>query len=235
MCLSSIKPIIKHYSFFNKKVIMNSSLYIWIIPENIDIDYFKLSLSKKEQNILSTLNGKHKVNNFILGRYLSKIAISDFLFKNDFDMISVSKGIFNNPIVDQPYSNVRISLGHTSNLLIALVFGNESLLGVDAEQINEARALNIQSVLNFPENNNINIDKTTEAFINWTSMEAIGKALGIGIGLPFSFYIPKSHGFIGDKIETTFLYMHQFKCYSFKLKDHIISIAYPSNLTIKEL
>jgi hypothetical protein len=235
MSFSFEKPYIRYFSFFNKKTLINASLCLWVVPEDIDVDYFKSTLSKTEQDILSTIKGYNKVRNFILGRYLSKIAISDFLSKDDFDMISVSKGIFNNPLVDPPYSNVRVSLAHTSKLFISLASGSEGLLGVDAERINKNRALNINTVLNFPKNTDIDIDETTEAFIKWTSMESIGKALGVGIGLPFSFYKPKSHTYIGDGIESTFFYMHQFKCHSFKFIDHIITLAYPSNLTLKEL
>lgn len=203
------------------------------IPENFNYTFLKKFLSYEELEILYKIKGVHKINNFLIGRYIAKVAISELINSYDFSAISIEKGIFNFPVVrTKGNENIQVSISYSSDFVCALAFYEKCPMAIDLERVCDKRVQAIKKALNFPIDFTIDYDYKALITSHWTCLEAVGKILKIGISLPFSLYEPKEIKVINKELLTTFKFLHPFKCSSFFISDFVITFSYPSNCSL---
>ena len=143
--------------------------------ENRRIEAEKI-LSSKELDKFNSFGSEKRKNDFLLGRYSAKRALS-FLKKHSFMReINIDNGVFNQPILFDNEFDVTIS--HSGNFGGAIVFDKRFPTGLDLEKIDESSQKALASYINKEEINENSIQKLT---IAWTLKEALSKALRCGL------------------------------------------------------
>lgn len=79
--MATIYPniIIKHLYIYSLKAKYPAIYSAFNIPDNFNYPSLKEFLTYEELNILNNIKGVHKSNNFLIGRYIAKIAISELM------------------------------------------------------------------------------------------------------------------------------------------------------------
>ncbi|PGD97844.1 4'-phosphopantetheinyl transferase family protein [Bacillus wiedmannii] len=225
-----------------KDKVLRAYLSICNIPkvnlvENINV------LHPSEMRYYNSLKFDNKKNNYLLGRYVAKKAISELIAEEDYINIVVNRGIFNQPIVTyEKYPNLQVSITHCKCMGAAIAFPEEHPMGIDVESIHVSKRLVMENQMTGSEIELINLfsycaDKDQMLTVIWTVKEALSKVLKCGLMIPFELLEIEYIEFENGKFISTFTNFTQYKAISFRIRDYIFSVVYPkkTRLTILKL
>jgi len=205
-----------------------------------EIEYKKELFSDKEKEHYNSIGNKKRREDYFCGRFCAKKAVFEILYKSntdtpkEFKEISILNGVFNQPvIVTSKTGNIKVSISHSKNMVIAIAFSEMILAGVDVEMINEKRISTIVNQFTDKEKKILEqsylkiCGKKKLCMVFWTVKEAISKAVHMGLTVPLFF-------FEINKIEikrkywiSTFTYLPGFKAISCEINGNMVSVVFP--------
>lgn len=203
------------------------SLVMLIMGDTIK-PYKLLSTTELQFYNKSCKTNKRK-DEFYWGRIAMKMTLLSEKKRDLFQRLSIKKGIFNQPVVEN--NNIDFSISHCSNIVVATCFPKSYLVGIDIEKI---KYDNLCYIENFYPKNKVpyGIKEEIACTISWTAAEAISKALKIGFTANPQIFCIKNISIKNDIFFIDFVNFPNFKGFSFKLDEYIFSIIVPKNVYI---
>lgn len=192
-------------------------------------------LSQIEKNYFDSMRWNNRKVAYLLGRLTAKKALYSIDSSIDFAKISISNGIFNQPIVNG--NDLKVSIAHSNKMGVSIAFHKDIILGIDIETVNASQNTTLMEIVTNEELemfkgkiDNISIVLT----ILWTIKEALGKALKTGITIEFNLMqiSQVSVGAKGD-INCKFKHFPQYSTKSWIIENSVLTIAYPSITTLE--
>ncbi|PHR20164.1 MAG: hypothetical protein COA38_19615 [Fluviicola sp.] len=193
------------------------------------LDY-KYILSSNEQNELNQFKYKKRKSSFLLGRVSAKLAINQIHKEEDFQSITIGKGVFGFPIVKGVSENIQVSITHCEDVGMSLAYNEEHPISIDVEKIDTNRISLIEKYISPTEVDLLNdhCSKEMGTFMAWTSKEALSKILKTGLTLDFNIMSINKIEEIAEGIYVnTFLNFPQYKSYTFRANNMVCSIVTP--------
>jgi phosphopantetheinyl transferase len=193
-----------------------------------EYEKYRLSLTQK------------KKDDFLLGRYSAKKALSQICEVSQLSDIDISNGVFGQPIVHyKDLYNVQISVAHGDNISASIVFEESHPTAIDIELIDKSKIADIKPQFTktelalFPD---LNISEELFVFILWTAKESLSKILRTGLTIPLNILEINSIKVIGDdRFVCTYSNFLQYQANSHAKEGFIYSITFPKNSRIVAL
>ncbi|WP_165571880.1 4'-phosphopantetheinyl transferase family protein [Chryseobacterium sp. JM1] len=188
-------------------------------------------LHEKELIFFDTLKLPEVQKSYLLGRYAAKMALSTFMDDIVPTDVWVGRGIFQQPVLYLAEGgNIQLSISHTTEVAIALIFPEAHPMGVDVEAFKAGQTEAIEGIITPNERKKLplmEVDMDHGLTVLWTIKEALSKVLKTGLMTPF-------HLFEIDNIERkeeimvgSFINFPQYKSVSWISKGHAWSIVLP--------
>lgn len=167
---------------------------------------------------------------FLLGRYSAKQA---FLLSSNDDTtdlkdIQIENGIFGQPILHSKYLD--ISIAHSDNIGIGLVFDKKYPMGVDVELIDSSQKNEIKNMTKYTEINSMSIENLISA---WTMKEALSKILRCGLTIPFELLEIRQEQIKETCFRCTYANFPQYQGIAQIIGQHIVAVAFPIKTIVK--
>lgn len=219
--------------------------------------FAKTLLNEIEQFQFKQYQFAKRQNEFLLGRLVSKVAISEVI-NNSKDAreaarrdpwtqlrsIEIGNDIFNRPFA-ATNSQWDISLSHSHGSAVALAFPHTHPMGIDIEKIDSKHSEVVSHEMTDNEKevfSRLNLPGVGGYTLNWTIKEAYSKAIGVGLTTPFKVMEVKEIQMLKvDSPANQKLYyfeswlknFHQFRVHSWLTGGHAISIAIPYKTVVE--
>jgi 4'-phosphopantetheinyl transferase len=183
-------------------------------------------LHPEERTYFNTLAVAKKQHSYLHGRYTAKQAVASYTgfmpasFK-------ISAGVFQQPVL--PITNVQLSLSHTDEWCIAVVFPEAHPMGVDVELISPAIHETIDEIITAHERTLFTVLDAGYLSLLWTIKEALSKTIRTGLMTPLKVYEVSEVIYKDGIFEAHFTNFAQYKCLSWIAGDHAWSVALPKN------
>lgn len=194
-----------------------------------------------ELAFFDTLKFSKIQSSYLLGRYAAKMALN--VFKEDVILTEtrIGSGVFQQPVLYlKEAGNIQLSISHTTERAIAVVFSEEHPMGVDVEVISAEQAETIKGIITYREKNKLSLIDTDEnkcLTILWTIKEALSKVLKTGLMTPFHLYEIENIEHNEGAIICNFHNFPQYQSISWISDGHAWSVVLPkkSVLNMKQL
>ena len=186
--------------------------------------FSKTELKKYEQFKVKSARDK-----FLLGRLAAKKAYL-YLSKKNLAMndIEIRNGVFNNPVLEDPYFDVSIS--HANNVAAGLVFDRSFPMGIDVEAINPSKIDALSSVTTSEEIGGTG-DDLFLLTVAWCMKEALSKAIRTGFTIPLDLLAIREMTQIDEMFVCVFENFAQYKGYAKKISDDsVFAVVCPKQL-----
>lgn len=208
-------------------------------------DFERLELLKhlhseelKKHNEYSSVIRK---DSYLLGRYCAKKALGKLYPRVNSTDINIQSSVFSQPIVNcHSFTNTKISISHIKDSAIAIAFPENHPMAIDIESVNNIDMDYFYSLLTPSEKilvTDLNFkDKSMLLTGIWGAKECLGKVLGTGLttGLEI-FNLDMIKITTEGNIEITFQNFIQYKAFSIRQNNKVISIITPKNSTFTHL
>lgn len=176
---------------------------------------------------------------YLRGRYISKEALARYFSEQDFREFNIINGVFNQPIVEykEGHNRIGVSISHNEEYGIGIAFSERTPMAVDIERCSLSQKEIIKSQITAEERAmaaDVPWQSTIAYTMLWTVKEAISKVIKTGLTIPLD--ILRVEGFEPhDKyVICKFHNFPQYQTISFKIRDHVCSIAIPVGATYTE-
>ncbi|SHO44493.1 MBL fold metallo-hydrolase [Anaerocolumna xylanovorans] len=203
------------------------------IIQDHSLNYY---LSNKEKAELESIAFEKRRKEFVLGKQVSKKAISMLSVQNEFADISIEHGIFHQPIVKLGTNeNIQISLSHCNKYIVAIAFNESFPCAIDIEAVVPKNGEIIHSQLTEDEKNflvKFENEKAMMYTVLWTAKEAISKILKTGLTSELNLYEINEIQKEGKIFRGTFKNFYQYEFIARRYGDCICTIALPKNAGI---
>ncbi|ASK28892.1 4'-phosphopantetheinyl transferase [Chryseobacterium sp. T16E-39] len=188
-------------------------------------------LHEKELNFFDTLKLNKVQHSYLLGRYAAKMALSAFMNDVIITDARIESGIFQQPVLYLAEAgNVQLSISHTTEMGIAVVFPEGHPMGVDVEAINAEQIDTIKGIITSSEKHKLHLidtDASKSLTILWTIKEALSKVLKTGLMTPFHLYEIDQIECKGEIVVCSFINFPQYQSISWISKGHAWSVVLP--------
>jgi 4'-phosphopantetheinyl transferase EntD len=188
-------------------------------------------LHENELDFFNTLKLPKVQHSYLLGRYAAKMALGIFMEDSVLTDFRIGSGVFQQPILYLAEGgNVQLSISHTAEMGIAVVFPERHPMGVDVEAINAEQSETIKGIITHGEEQKLGLidaDRNTSLTILWTIKEALSKVLKTGLMTPFHLYEIENIDHMDDVVVCSFVNFPQYKSISWRSKGHAWSIVLP--------
>lgn len=188
-------------------------------------------LHEKEQDFFDTLKLPKVQHSYLLGRYAAKMALSIFMDDIVLTDARISSGIFQQPVLYLTEAgNVQLSISHTTEMGIAVVFPEGHPMGVDVEAVNAEQTETIKGIITPNEKQKlplIDADANKSLTILWTIKEALSKVLKTGLMTPFHLYEIDNIELRGEIVVCSFINFPQYQSISWISNGHAWSLVLP--------
>jgi 4'-phosphopantetheinyl transferase len=196
-------------------------------------------LQPSEIATYESIQSDRRKKSFLQGRYIAKEIVSAYLQEEDLTKIGIKSGVFNQPLVVYPsQSSPLISIAHTNQYAVCLVFPDEHPMGIDLEQIGPTAKEDISSQMTLHEQR-LNTDEEENTFYTrlWSVKESLSKVLKTGLLIPLEILEIATMQVKEGYTVSTFTNFIQYKTLSFFWKNQICSITLPkeTNFEISSL
>ena len=205
----------------------------------------EIFLNTDELDYYKTLKFEKPRFNYLLGRYIAKLAISNLINETEYKNITISRGVFKQPIIHHSsFQNIQVSISHSNDIGAVLVFPESHPMGIDIEYIDQSKSLN--SVLNISSNEEALIknsiyNSTEKLMLLWTAKEALSKTLKTGLAVNQNIYEIDVIDVDENYIKILFKNFLQYKSISWVHNNYAWSIVLPEksnfniNIVIEQL
>jgi 4'-phosphopantetheinyl transferase len=180
----------------------------------------------------TNLKAEKRRLSYLIGRYAAKTAICQYLSETDMTAIAIERGIFDQPLVKFSSADCPdVTISHCDHLAVGIAFEPGHIMGVDIECIDLSKTHVFRSQLTDPEvsKSESNFDDYRIGYhLMWTAKESLSKAIKCGLTVPFSILeIDQIDKINQDGFVFTFKNFAQYKCFSWLIKEHLLSIVLP--------
>lgn len=220
---------------YNKYICLSVIDFTKLGIEEINI-YADKYLSNDEKTNLNEFKFLKRRKEFVLGRIASKYSLSTLNNINiPFKQITISRGVFNQPVVNSIYApSTDISISHSHNFIYSLAFSGEFPCGIDAEYICKKKEETVYSILSYRERYILSEINISPLFL-WTAKESLSKILKTGMTLNLSKMGVKSikkrkNYYIGNYSDWI-----QYEFFSVIKNNEIVTITVPKNSLLLRL
>lgn len=201
----------------------------------VTVDRLEEVLSEVEYARYLRLKSEKKKKEVFWSAFLSKYTLQQLYNKplTPFQDIDLVKGFLHNPVFLEPFSEYCVSISHSNNYIIAAVFPNTIVMGVDIEIYDENKEYTSLWLTNEekrikPKDMNISL----YSLILWTCKEALGKSIRQGLQVDYNIYSLKSIVKVEGGYISAFSYFHQLAAYT-QIKDDVVyTIVLPKSIEI---
>lgn len=224
------------YTYVTNLILKRSEV---TLPATISLGYFPETyqeiikfLHHQEKEYLASLRFEKRRKSYLIGRYIAKMAISKLVKEECLQKISISSGVFNQPIVNYAMPNIQVSLTHSDNFSGAIAFLEGHPMGIDLELINND-GHNIDALETYTTSKEKDlVDKLpynyeTKLTFLWTIKEALSKVLKTGLMTPFNLFQVNKIDLFPEYCLSYYQNFAQYKALTFILHNYVCSIAYP--------
>jgi phosphopantetheinyl transferase len=186
------------------------------------------TLNIAEKNHFYSLPTARMRESYLRSQYISKITTSTYVGEDDLTRISIRHGVFFQPLL---YGPNMISISHSGDFAVSLVFPDEHPMGVDLEIINPNAPDKIQSQLTAREIH-MATDLNEEMYMSytrfWTVKEALSKVLKTGLMVPLTLLEIEAVEKYKNYDLSYFRHFTQYKSITYSNKSFMISIVLPA-------
>ena len=193
-------------------------------------------LHPNELSFFETLKFARVQHSYLLGRFAAKRAL--FAFVENFVMteVEIAAGIFQQPIVYLPgKGNIQLSIGHTQEMGIAIVYPESHPMGVDVELVDQEQSETIRDIVALGEQEKLQLihsDSCKSLTILWTIKEALSKVLKTGLMTPFELFEIDNVQHQDDIVICHFVNFPQYQSLSWLAGGYAWSIVLPRKSTL---
>lgn len=211
----------------------------WVTTDEYSriVDNYCELLDSHERRYFESLHFERRRISYLLGRFAAKNAVAGLVDETDFIKLGIVPGVFNQPVVHQPTSEVvGVSISHSGDVACALAFPQVHPMAIDIEQIDITKVDAIKAHITPAELDLTEHDRPPEEVLCtliWTAKEALSKSLGCGMTAPFELMettaiVVDSTAFCGR-----FKNFSQYKFRSWVTTNYIITIVSPRKSELK--
>lgn len=196
-------------------------------PQTIELVKF---LSDDEYNFFTRIKNHTAKNSYLCGRYVAKNALLDLTKTYDPKTFSIGNGIFGQPVVSvAQFSNLQVSISHSSKYFAALAFFEECPMAIDVEEMNSERNSSaITQMTNYEIYEIIpKIDIINPALLLWTAKEALSKVLRTGLHVDFKVFEVDRIYYQNGNFVGNFKNFSQYKFTSYSNQNLILTTVIP--------
>ena len=186
-------------------------------------------LHPDEFTYFNTLTASKRQHSYLHGRYTAKQAIVKYTGCMPAS-VRISTGVFQQPIL--PIANVQLSLSHTEQWCIAVVFPEAHPMGVDVELISPHIHETIDQIITAHERTLFPVLDAGNLSLLWTIKEALSKTIRTGLMTPLQIYEVSEIIYKDGVFEAHFTNFAQYKSLSWIAGDHAWSVVLPKNSVI---
>ncbi|MEL6537899.1 MAG: 4'-phosphopantetheinyl transferase superfamily protein [Bacteroidota bacterium] len=205
---------------------------------NVDHDRLlqtkNMYLHGHEQERYESIEAEAHKRSYLRGRYISKEVLGAYFEESELTQFNIVNGIFNQPIVEYKLGHNRtgVSISHNEEYGIGVAFSEEIPMAVDIERCSLSQKEIIKSQITNDEREmaaDMPWQSTIAYTVLWTVKEAISKVIKTGLTIPLD--VLKVGGFNANEnhIVCSFENFTQYQTVSFRVKDHVCSMAMPLN------
>lgn len=191
-----------------------------------DLDHFEKEMIFECGNIyyntfIAITNTKSKEKKLkIINSYIEKLSSEIELSKP-----TISKGVFNQPVIIFNKSFPQISISHTDNIYSCLVFNEQFPMSIDIEEINKVKSQSILDQLTDFELKNFDINPTILTIL-WTVKEAASKFFKAGMYADFKIFEILEMSKKDNYIKCLFRNFSHIQSISCLLENIVVTIIY---------
>ena len=196
-------------------------------------------LTETENKQYISYEFKKRKDDFLLGRFCAKQALSKFSGDPAFLNFEITNGIFNQPVIrSSRVEPLSLSLSHSNGQSFALVCDLVNPICIDCESIQEIAIKPIVATLGpvekeLPNSLSERFDSAIVPIVIWTLREALGKALNCGLSVKNGILEVASLSSLSKSIlMAEYLNFSHFRGISFATKAMIFSLSVPKELEI---
>ncbi|UYX52545.1 4'-phosphopantetheinyl transferase superfamily protein [Bacillus thuringiensis] len=205
----------------------NVFLFVCKGMDKLDLNNVGEILHNKEKEHYYSIESVERKKSYLFGRYCVKRAmILNGMTKKQRE-VCIDYGEFNHPIVTHGNEkNIQVSLSHSNDVAVSLLFTQKHILGIDIEKITNESA-NIMSEILFDKERNF-IQKENENIIlvsMWSAKEALAKSLRIGFSASLKIFEISEIYFKENKLNVHFTFFPHLKVEGIIINDYVLSIA----------
>lgn len=204
---------------------------------NSNLDESEKNLCNEERMFYNSIKHEGRKISYLLGRFAAKKAISSYANESLLGMISVRKGIYNQPIVEYSRDNkIQVTITHSKNIGAAIAFDESFMLGIDIENvINSGLDNSLDEFISGEEKvlfGSTTCNKREFYTMLWSSKEALSKLLKLGFISNIRIFEIANINKCKDINICNYKYFSQFISLSFFIENYILSIACPKGTDI---
>ncbi len=193
--------------------------------------------SKEELNDYHQKKNQKRKKEMFWSRKMAKAAIYDITqVKEEMQQIHIGRGQFGHPIVKGKQGNCQVSITHCADYAAAVAFPEEVMIGLDMERIEHKTQLGIEAVLTDREAKLIPtfLDKELFALIMWTTKEALGKFLKLGLTVNFEVLQIADVRWVESGYQSEFRFFPGLTAYTCVTENVVYTLVYAKSITLKE-
>lgn len=199
------------------------------IPDTCEVDSINIDfLSTDEKRQLTEKKRKQNKINFLLGRYAAKQAVTEILDGLTPGEIQIYNNILGQPyLTEVPGSDLEVTISHSGEYGLAVVYPKYLCMGVDIEKITPNRNKVLEYFITDNEKKLIGIDNEKLTML-WSVKEAASKCIMTGITLPAEMFSLKTLLEQGNGIRGHFRHLVQYQYVCIPYENYAIGFVYPA-------
>lgn len=202
-----------------------------------DLEYV---FSDREKEYYNRKKNEKRKKEMFWSRKMAKISIkelSNLGIDDNLNVIDISKGQFNNPLVKGEQGNYQVSITHCQDHAAAISFPEELIIGLDMERVDHKKQSGIEEILTDREKKLVPefLDREMFALIIWTTKEALSKFLKLGLAMSLDVLQISNVKPVEDGYESEFRYFSGLGAYTCISENIVYTIVCSKNLNLKEV
>ncbi|SCB87532.1 4-phosphopantetheinyl transferase [Bacillus thuringiensis] len=188
-------------------------------------------LNNEEKNYYYSLRHERRIQSYLLGRYVAKVAGSFLANDSNLSNVMIERGVFTQPVVNHPQIRMNISISHCNQIGVAVACSEGFVMGLDIELITSSINSVLKSHLTNGEKNllqkwSYRLDALPTLL--WTCKESLSKALRTGLTSPFQIFEVDSLKVCGSSmILAEYKNFPQYRTISVLVDPYVLSFTYP--------
>ncbi|MFY0255281.1 4'-phosphopantetheinyl transferase family protein [Chitinophaga sp. 30R24] len=169
---------------------------------------------------------------YLLGRHAAKLAAAHFTHIAPAN-IRITSGVFGQPVLYCPgYSNLQVSIAHSEEVSMAIVFPESHPMAVDIEAITNYSYIPPVTIQEADLMALLPYSGTEKQLLFWTAKEALSKVLKTGFTTDLSLFQIKTAIVENGALECTFTHFVQYKAICWIAGNIVCALVLPEKSQI---